>query len=67
MAICDREQWTSDIELYAPGYLALEAQGPGGRKYPLTSLTAPIGGVKKEGLNRVQDPRFTFIAPGRFP
>uniref|UniRef100_A0A093VBG8 Uncharacterized protein n=1 Tax=Talaromyces marneffei PM1 TaxID=1077442 RepID=A0A093VBG8_TALMA len=66
MAICDREQWTSDVELYAPGYLALEAQGRGG-EYPLTSLTAPIGGVKKEVLNRVHDPRFTFIAPGTFP
>ncbi|KAJ5663844.1 hypothetical protein N7507_004575 [Penicillium longicatenatum] len=23
MFLCDREQWTSDVELYAPGYLAL--------------------------------------------
>lgn len=66
MAVCDREQWTSDVELYAPGYLALEAEGRGG-EYPLASLTAPGWGVKKQVLNRVRDPRFTFIFPQRFP
>ncbi|KAJ5561023.1 hypothetical protein N7535_009220 [Penicillium sp. DV-2018c] len=33
MVLCDREQWASDVELYAPGYLALEAEGVGG-DYP---------------------------------
>lgn len=62
MTICDQEQRTSDVELYAPGYLALEAEGREG-EYPLTRLTAPI----KQVLNRVQDPRFTYIAPGGLP
>ncbi|EEA25416.1 hypothetical protein PMAA_065260 [Talaromyces marneffei ATCC 18224] len=60
MAICYREQWTSDVELYVPGYLALEAEGRKG-EYPLTLLTAPIEGVKKQVLNRVQDPRVVMM------
>ena len=71
MVLCDREQWTSDVELYAPGYLALEAEGRGG-EYPLTRLTVPgpIQAVKKQVMSRVQDPNFThpnfsFIPPGR--
>jgi hypothetical protein len=73
MVLCDREQWTSDVELYAPGYLALEAEGRGG-EYPLTSLTVPasIESIKKQVMIKVQDPSFThphfsFIPPGRFP
>ncbi|KAJ5803972.1 uncharacterized protein N7518_000275 [Penicillium psychrosexuale] len=73
MFLCDREQWTSDVELYAPGYLALEAEGRGG-EYPLTRLTVPgpIQAVKKQVMSRVQDPNFThpnflFIPLGRFP
>lgn len=37
---CDRRQWASDVEFYAPGYLALEAVGKGG-EYDLSCLTAP--------------------------
>ncbi|KAJ5198445.1 uncharacterized protein N7498_007562 [Penicillium cinerascens] len=37
---CDREQFTKDIEFYAPGYLALEAAGKGG-EYDLSRLTEP--------------------------
>ncbi|KAJ5623023.1 hypothetical protein N7490_011628 [Penicillium lividum] len=72
MVLCDREQWTSDVELYAPGYLALEAEGRGG-EYPPTRLTEPDTiAVKKQVWNRVMDPSFThphwsFISPGRFP
>lgn len=36
-----RKQWEEDVELYAPGYLALEAAGKGG-EYDLNCLTAPI-------------------------
>lgn len=36
-----RKQWEEDVELYAPGYLALEAVGQGG-EYDLRNLTAPI-------------------------
>ena len=71
MILCDREQWTSDVELYAPGYLALEAEGRGG-DYPLTRLTVPDENVKKQVMIRVQDPNFShphfsFIFPGQFP
>ncbi|KAJ5793162.1 uncharacterized protein N7503_009140 [Penicillium pulvis] len=71
MFLCDREQWTSDVELYAPGYLALEAEGRGG-KYPLTRLADPntITGIKKQVMIAVEDPnfshaRFTWLAPRR--
>ncbi|KAJ5934396.1 hypothetical protein N7466_003943 [Penicillium verhagenii] len=73
MALCDREQWISDVELYAPGYLALEAEGRGG-EYPLSNLTTPasIESIQKQVMINVQDPSFThpdfsFITPGRFP
>jgi hypothetical protein len=71
MILCDREQWTSDVELYAPGYLALEAEGHGG-DYPLSRLTVPDENVKKQVMIRVQDPNFShphfsFISPGQFP
>lgn len=65
MNLCDREQWMNDVELYAPGYLVLEAEGRAG-EYPLHRLTVPgsVEGVKKQVLNRVQsDPRFTFLPP----
>ncbi|KAJ5628585.1 hypothetical protein N7490_010813 [Penicillium lividum] len=73
MELCDREQWTSDVELYAPGYLTLEAEGRGG-EYPLSSLIAPnsIGKITKQVMNRVLDPsfshpRYSFVPlpPGR--
>ena len=71
MFLCDREQWTQDVELYAPGYLALEAEGRGG-EYPLTSLIAPndIPGITKQVMIDVQDPnfshpRFKWLAPRR--
>ncbi|KAJ5223957.1 hypothetical protein N7468_008499 [Penicillium chermesinum] len=73
MILCDREQWTNDVELYAPGYLALEAEGLGG-EYPFTSLAAPesVGSIKKQVMTKVLDPSFThpnfsFITPSRFP
>ncbi|KAJ9316147.1 hypothetical protein DTO271D3_3723 [Paecilomyces variotii] len=64
MNLCDREQWENDAELYAPGYLALEAEGRAG-EYPLHRLTVPgsVERVRKQVLNRVQDPRFKFLAP----
>lgn len=72
MFLCKREQWTSDVELYAPGYLALEAEGRG--EYPLTSLTVPtsIESMNKQIMIKVQDPsfmhpHFPFIPSGRFP
>ncbi|KAL4869571.1 hypothetical protein BDV12DRAFT_196198 [Aspergillus spectabilis] len=48
LALCDREQWQEDLELYAPGYLALEAQGLGG-EYDLSQLTEPdmVEGTRK--------------------
>ncbi|KAJ6155224.1 hypothetical protein N7470_005790 [Penicillium chermesinum] len=67
------QQWTNDVELYAPGYLALEAEGLGG-EYPFTSLAAPesVGSIKKQVMTKVLDPSFThpnfsFITPSRFP
>ncbi|KAJ6103223.1 hypothetical protein N7486_005650 [Penicillium sp. IBT 16267x] len=65
MNLCDREQWMDDVELYAPGYLALEAEGRAG-EYHLDRLTVPgsVERVKKHVLNRLQsDPRFTFFPP----
>ncbi|KAJ5540167.1 hypothetical protein N7513_008499 [Penicillium frequentans] len=69
MFLCDREQWASDVELYAPGYLALEAEGRGG-EYPLIRLADPntIRGIKKQVMITVQDPsfshaHFTWLAP----
>ncbi|KAL4901081.1 hypothetical protein BDW74DRAFT_182180 [Aspergillus multicolor] len=46
--LCDREQWTEDIDLYAPAYLALEEAGRGA-EYDLSRLAAPneIEGVQK--------------------
>ena len=35
MNLCDREEWMDDVEIYAPGYLVLEAEGRPG-KYPYT-------------------------------
>ncbi|KAJ5131222.1 uncharacterized protein N7515_007261 [Penicillium bovifimosum] len=35
-----REKWVEDVELYAPGYLALEAEGRAG-EYSLDRLTLP--------------------------
>ncbi len=58
MSLCDREQWTSDVELYAPGYLALEAEGRAG-EYPLTRLTVPNQNVMKQVMIRVRDPNFS--------
>ncbi|KAF7117679.1 hypothetical protein CNMCM5793_006802 [Aspergillus hiratsukae] len=66
MALCDRDQWKEDVELYAPGYLALEAAGGGG-EYDLNLLASPdvIGRNKKphvlEKLRSGADPRFTFL------
>ncbi|KGO72765.1 hypothetical protein PITC_057410 [Penicillium italicum] len=64
MNLCDREQWISDVELYALGYLALEAEGRAG-EYPLHRLAVPssVHGVKKQILNRVQDLRSKFVIP----
>jgi hypothetical protein len=64
MNLCDREQWINDVELYAPGYLALETEGRAG-EYPLHRLTVPgpVERVRKQGLNRVQDPRLHSLLP----
>ena len=58
--LCGREQWTSDVELYALGYLALKVEGRGG-EYPLTSLTvlASTESIKKQVMIKVQDPSHT--------
>jgi adenylate cyclase len=49
MDLSYREQWMEDIELYAPGYLALEAEGRAGG-YSLHRLTRPdsIGTTKEQ-------------------
>jgi hypothetical protein len=54
MNLYDREQWINDVELYAPGYLALEAEGRAG-EYPLHRLIVPgsVERVRKQVLNRV--------------
>jgi len=65
MNLCDREQWMEDVELYAPGYLALEAEGRAG-EYHLDRLTVPgsVERVKNQVLDRLQsDPRSTFFLP----
>ena len=71
MFLCDREQWTKDVELYAPGYLALEAEGRGG-EYSLTSLAEPrsFRGLTKQVMIDIQDPNFShprlkWLAPRR--
>ncbi|KAL2813963.1 hypothetical protein BJX63DRAFT_206234 [Aspergillus granulosus] len=69
--LCDRDQWKEDIELYAPGYLALEEAGCGA-EYDLTRLAAPneIAGVKKrvwEKLITGQVPGFTHLANSVLP
>jgi hypothetical protein len=66
MLLCDRDQWKEDVELYAPGYLALEAAGRGG-EYDFNLLASPdvIGRYMKprmlEKLRSGADPRFTFL------
>ncbi|RLL98056.1 hypothetical protein CFD26_101647 [Aspergillus turcosus] len=66
MVLCDRDQWKDDVELYAPGYLALEAAGRGG-EYDFNLLASPdvIGRYTKprvlEKLRSGADPRFTFL------
>ncbi|RHZ56603.1 uncharacterized protein CDV56_107382 [Aspergillus thermomutatus] len=60
-----RVRWKEDVELYAPGYLALEAVGKGG-EYNLNDLVSPdvIGCYNKprvwEKLRSGADPRFMF-------
>lgn len=66
MVLCDRDQWKDDVELYAPGYLAVEAAGRGG-EYDFNLLVSPdvIGCYKKprvlEKLWSGADPRFMFL------
>ncbi|KAL4966730.1 uncharacterized protein BDV14DRAFT_198538 [Aspergillus stella-maris] len=64
-ALCNREQWTEDVELYAPGYLALEAQGREA-DYNLSNLVDPesLRGVKKriwDKLKGNQVSGFTYL------
>lgn len=63
--LSDWEQWMEDVELYAPGYLAQEAEGHGA-EYPLHRLIVPssVGQVKKRVVDRLRsDPRFNFFHP----
>jgi hypothetical protein len=66
MDICDRDQWKEDVEVYAPGYLTLEAAGRGG-EYDLNLLASPdvYGSYKKarmwEKFRSGADPRFTYL------
>ncbi|KAL4994246.1 hypothetical protein BDV10DRAFT_197657 [Aspergillus recurvatus] len=65
IALCARDQWAEDIELYAPGYLALEEAGSG-PEYELTRLSVPdeIAGVEKrvwEKLKTGQVPGFIYF------
>lgn len=66
MPICDRDQWKEDVEVYAPGYLALEAAGRGA-EYDLSLLAflKDIGGYKKsriwEKFRSGADPRFVYL------
>jgi hypothetical protein len=66
MDICDRDQWKEDVEVYAPGYLTLEAAGRGG-EYDLNFLASPdvIGDYKKsrmwEKFRSGADPRFKYL------
>jgi hypothetical protein len=63
-----REQWMEDVELYAPGYLALEAEGRAG-EYSLYRLTNvdTIGKTTKAIWKRLQAhpnlfaPQFRFL------
>ncbi|KAL4879770.1 hypothetical protein BJY04DRAFT_89372 [Aspergillus karnatakaensis] len=66
MALCNVEQWREDIELYASGYLALEAAGLG-ETYDLKNLVEPVTveGVRKRIWDRLEaglDPRFQVLA-----
>ncbi|KAJ5885555.1 hypothetical protein N7495_010065 [Penicillium taxi] len=40
----DREQWTSDVELCTPGYLALEAEAAGRVPHNPSHYTRPYPG-----------------------
>ncbi|KAJ5665112.1 uncharacterized protein N7477_007560 [Penicillium maclennaniae] len=68
MNLSYREQWMEDVELYAPGYLALEAEGRAG-EYSLHRLTRPdsVGTTKKQIWNRLRAdpnlfaPNFQFL------
>lgn len=68
MNLSYREQWMEDVELYAPGYLALEAEGRAG-EYSLHRLTEPdsVGTTRKTIWNRLQAdpnlfaPNFQFL------
>ncbi len=54
MDLSYREQWIEDVELYAPGYLALEAEGRAG-EYSVHRLTRPgsVERTKKQIWNRL--------------
>lgn len=68
MDLSYREQWMEDVELYAPGYLALEAEGRAG-EYSLHRLTDPesVDMTRKTSWNRLQAnpnlfaPNFQFL------
>ncbi|KAJ5443400.1 uncharacterized protein N7458_007272 [Penicillium daleae] len=68
MDLSYREQWMEDVELYAPGYLALEADGRAG-EYSLHRLTDPesVDMTRKTIWNRLQAnpnlfaPNFQFL------
>jgi hypothetical protein len=68
MSLCDNQQWQEGVEMYAPGYLALEAEGHGG-EYDLNPLTAPdmVEGTRKRIWQRLQsgqNPQFRICLIG---
>ncbi|RDW64344.1 uncharacterized protein DSM5745_09755 [Aspergillus mulundensis] len=65
ISLSTREQWAEDIELYAPGYLALEEAGRGA-EYDFSRFSVPrdIAGVQKrvwEKLKAGDVPRFQYL------
>ncbi|KAJ6107423.1 hypothetical protein N7523_008746 [Penicillium sp. IBT 18751x] len=68
MNLIYREQWIEDVELYAPGYLALEAEGRAG-EYSLHRLSKQdsVGATKKRIWNMLRAdpnlfaPNFQFL------
>lgn len=67
MDLSYREQWMEDIELYAPGYLALEAEGRAG-EYSLQHLSRPssVEGTKKKIWKRLEADPNLFAPNFRF-
>jgi hypothetical protein len=67
MDLSYREQWMEDVELYAPGYLALEAKGHAG-DYSLHRLTKPesVARTEKQIWKRPRADQILFAPNFRF-